>query len=172
MKGSAGCTRAWSSPSCSTARSTQRWCLRESSEVQDLRSFHHDCVRTLCRISMLHVGRYSTTNRELLGWLGLHTMDTYTLRGGSCSSWGMCGGWNGRGCQGTAHSAGAPVEGKWVGGRELTWGEGVEKALKRASHAFPSADDEPTLCAEHYPLSRSRWLLGGAARGGEHCRGF
>jgi hypothetical protein len=35
-----------------------------------------------------------------------------------------------------------------VGGRELTWGESVEKKLKRASHAFLSVDDESTLCAE------------------------
>jgi hypothetical protein len=32
-----------------------------------------------------------------------------------------------------AHSAWVPVEEKRVGGRELTWGEGVEKVLKRAS---------------------------------------
>ena len=41
-----------------------------------------------------------------------------------------------------------PVEETWVGGRELTWGESVEKKLKRASHAFLSADDESTLCAD------------------------
>jgi hypothetical protein len=29
-----------------------------------------------------------------------------------------------------------------------TWGEGVEKGPKRASQAPPSADNEPTLCAE------------------------
>ena len=55
---------------------SERWCLCES-EVQELRSFHHDCVRTMCRISMWHVERYSITNRELLGRLGLQTMDTY-----------------------------------------------------------------------------------------------
>jgi hypothetical protein len=50
-------------------------------------------------------------------------------------------------------------------------GEGGEEARERASHALPSVDDEPTLCAEaHHPLSHSRWLLGGAARGGEHRR--
>jgi hypothetical protein len=35
-------------------------------------------------------------------------------------------------------TARVPVEEKRVGGRELTWGEGVEEVLKRASHAFPS----------------------------------
>jgi hypothetical protein len=47
-----------------------------------------------------------------------------------------------------------PVEENRVGGRELTWGEGVEEVLKRASHAFPSVHvhDEPTLCAEALPL--------------------
>ena len=49
-------------------------------------------------------------------------------------------------------TAWVPVEETRVGGRELTWGEGVEKQLKRASHAFPSADDESTLCAEALPF--------------------
>jgi hypothetical protein len=50
-------------------------------------------------------------------------------------------------------TAWVPVEEKWVGGRELTWGEGVEKVLKRASHALPSVDDESTtLCAEAPPF--------------------
>jgi Ran GTPase-activating protein (RanGAP) involved in mRNA processing and transport len=44
-------------------------------------------------------------------------------------------------------TAWVPVEETWVGGRELTWGESVEKKLKRASHAFLSVDDESTLCA-------------------------
>jgi hypothetical protein len=39
-----------------------------------------------------------------------------------------------------------------VGGCELTWDEGVEEVLERASHALPSADDEPTLCAEALPF--------------------
>jgi hypothetical protein len=59
--------------------SSECWCLRES-EVQELQSFHHDCVRTMCRISMWHVEQHSITNRELLGRLGLQTMDTYLAR--------------------------------------------------------------------------------------------
>jgi hypothetical protein len=52
-------------------------------------------------------------------------------------------------------TAWVPVEETWVGGwggGELTWGESVEKKLKRASHAFLSGDDEPTLCAEALPF--------------------
>jgi hypothetical protein len=49
-------------------------------------------------------------------------------------------------------TAWVPVEEKRVGGHELTWGEGDEEVLKRASHALPSADDEPTLCAEALPF--------------------
>jgi hypothetical protein len=88
----------------------------------------------------------SITNRELLGRLGLHTMDTYLAR---------------RQLQWLGHvwrmdwprlprklfTVWVPVEEKRVGGRELTWDEGVEKVLKRASHAFPSADDEPSPSA-------------------------
>jgi hypothetical protein len=52
-----------------------------------------------------------------------------------------------------------------VGGRELTWGEGVEEVLvlKRASHAFPSAGDEPTLCAEAPPFVPQSLVVGGGA---------
>jgi hypothetical protein len=62
-------------------------------------------------------------------------------------------------------TAWVPVEGKWVGGRELTWGEGVEKVLKRASHAFPSADNEPTLCAEAPPFVTQSLVVGGRSSG-------
>jgi hypothetical protein len=59
--------------------SSECWCLRES-ELQELHSFHQDCVRTMCRISMWHVEQYSITNQELLDRLGLQTMDTYLAR--------------------------------------------------------------------------------------------
>jgi len=130
--------------------SSECWCLRES-ELQELHSFHQDCVRTMCRISMWHVEQYSITNQELLDRLGLQTMDTYLAR---------------RQLQWLGHvwrmdwtrlprkllTAWVPVEETWVGGRELTWGESVEKKLKRASHAFLSVDDESTLCAEALPF--------------------
>ena len=116
--------------SCSIAillYSSECWCLRES-EVQELRSSHHNCVCTMCRISMWHVERYSITNRELLGRLGLQTMDTHLAR---------------RQLQWLGHvwrmdwsrlprkllTAWVPVEEKRVGGRELTWGEGVDWSL-------------------------------------------
>jgi hypothetical protein len=62
-----------------------------------------------------------------------------------------------------AHSAGAG--GGEAGGHELTWGEGDEKALKRASHAFPSVDDEPTLCAEAPPFVPQSLVVGGSSSG-------
>jgi hypothetical protein len=133
--------------------------------VQELRSSHHDCVRTMCRISMWHVERYSIKPTEscLAGW-GYRPW-THTLRGGSCSGWGMCGGWTGRGCQGSClqRTAWVPVEEKRVGGRELTWGEGAEKVLKRASHALPSVDDKPTLCAEAPPFVLQSLVFGGSS---------
>jgi hypothetical protein len=68
-------------------------------------------------------------------------------------------------------TAWVPVEEKRGGGRELTWGEGVEKALKRASHAFPSVDDEPTLCAEAPPFVPQSLVVGGniSRRGALAC---
>jgi hypothetical protein len=64
-----------------------------------------------------------------------------------------------------AHSAGAPVEETRVAGRELTWGESAEEVLKRASHAFPSVDDEPTLCAEALPFVPQSLVVGGSSSG-------
>jgi hypothetical protein len=68
-------------------------------------------------------------------------------------------------------TAWVPVEEKRVGGRELTWGEGVEEVLKRVSHAFPSADDEPALCAEAPPFVPQSLVVGGniSRRGALAC---
>jgi hypothetical protein len=73
--------------------------------------------------------------RRQLQWLG---------RGG----WGL----DGTGLPRTLLTARGPGEETWGGGRELTWGESVEKKLKRASHAFLSVDDVSTLCAEALPF--------------------
>jgi hypothetical protein len=74
-----------------------------------------------------------------------------------------CGGWTGRGCQGSFSQR--------VGGRELTpWGEGVEEVLKRASRAFPSADDELTLCAEALPFVPQSLVVGGSSGRGALAR--
>jgi hypothetical protein len=51
-----------------------------------------------------------------------------------------------------------------------TWGEGVEKGPKRASQAPPSADNEPTLCAEApAPFVPQSLVVGGG--GGSSGRG-
>jgi hypothetical protein len=68
-------------------------------------------------------------------------------------------------------TAWVPVEEKRVGGRELTWDEGAEKALKRASHVFPSVDDEPTLCAEAPPFVPQSLVVGGTEELGERSTG-
>jgi hypothetical protein len=52
-----------------------------------------------------------------------------------------------------------------LGGRELTWGEGVEEVLKRASHAFPSAGNGPRA---YYSLSLVSLSL---CRGAALCLG-
>jgi hypothetical protein len=104
----------------------------------------------------------------LVGWG--YIPRTHTLRGGSCSGWGMCGGWTGRGCQGSCSQRGcrwrrSGWEGVSSSRGELTWGEGVEKVLKCASHALPSADDESTLCAEALPFVPQSLVVGGNSSG-------
>ena len=59
--------------------SSECWSLREE-ELRLLRTFHRDCVRTMCRVSMWHVEQYRITTEQLLGRIGLESMDTYFAR--------------------------------------------------------------------------------------------
>ena len=119
---------------------------------QELRSFHHNCVRAMCRISMWHVScgmsQYSITNRELLGRLGLHhTMDTHLAATAAAPwlqwlghAWRM--GWSR--LPRKLLTAWVPLEEKRVGGRELTclgrgrrWGS--EACVTRVSKCWRRA---------------------------------
>jgi hypothetical protein len=52
-----------------------------SSELQELHSFHQDCVRTMCRISMWHVERYNITSLVVcLGHLHALVLSGQTVR--------------------------------------------------------------------------------------------
>ena len=55
------------------------WSLREDL-LNRLRSFHHRCVRTMCRINIAHTLRHHITTESLLKRLGIESLDTYYHR--------------------------------------------------------------------------------------------
>jgi hypothetical protein len=55
---------------------SETWALREDLS-QRLRSFHHRCVRTMCRITMAHTIRCKIKTSSLLERLGIQTVETY-----------------------------------------------------------------------------------------------
>ena len=42
-----------------------------------LRSFHHRCVRTMCRINIAHTIRHHISTSSLLARLGIEPLETY-----------------------------------------------------------------------------------------------
>ena len=58
---------------------SETWCLTE--KLYDLlRLFHRRCVRTMCRINLLHVRKHRITTESLLTRLGLKSIDCYVTR--------------------------------------------------------------------------------------------
>jgi hypothetical protein len=55
---------------------SETWALREDLS-QRLRSFHHRCARTMCRITMAHTIRCKIRTSSLLERLGIQTVETY-----------------------------------------------------------------------------------------------
>jgi hypothetical protein len=55
------------------------WCLREDL-LGRLRSFHHRCVRTMCRINMAHTIRHHISSNSLFARLGIEPLDNYYHR--------------------------------------------------------------------------------------------
>ena len=55
------------------------WSLREDL-LSRLRSFHHRCVRTMCRISIAHTIRHHISTSSLLARLGIEPLETYYHR--------------------------------------------------------------------------------------------
>jgi hypothetical protein len=123
------------------------------------------CPHNVSHFDVACAERYSITNRELLGRLGLQTTDTYLAR--QQLQWlGHVWRMDWSRLPRKLLTAWVPVEEKWVGGCELTWGEGVEEVLKRASHAFPSVDDgEPTLRRGTTLFVPQSLVVGGSSSG-------
>ena len=55
------------------------WSLREDL-LSRLRSFHHRCVRTMCRINIAHTIRHHISTSSLLARLGIEPLETYYHR--------------------------------------------------------------------------------------------
>ena len=104
------------------------WCLREDL-LNRLRSFHHRCVRTMCRISIAHTIRHRISSTSLLNRLGIEPIDTYYYR---------------RILRWAGHVARMPMERSvrklltgWVantrplGCPSMTWGRTLKKSLQK-----------------------------------------
>ena len=102
------------------------WCLREHL-LNRLRSFHHRCVRTMCRISIAHTIRHRISSTSLFNRLGIESIETYYHR---------------RILRWAGHVARMPMERSvrklltgWVanprplGCPSMTWGRTLKKAL-------------------------------------------
>ena len=55
------------------------WCLKENL-LHRLRSFHHRCVRTMCRINIAHTIRHHISSSSLFARLGIEPLDSYYQR--------------------------------------------------------------------------------------------
>ena len=55
------------------------WSLREDL-LSRLRSFHHRCVRTMCRINIAHTIRHHISTSSLFARLGIEPLETYYHR--------------------------------------------------------------------------------------------
>lgn len=58
---------------------SETWALREDL-AQRLRSFHHRCARTMCRVTMAHTIRCKIKTSSLLERLGIQTVENYYHR--------------------------------------------------------------------------------------------
>lgn len=58
---------------------SETWSLTEKLKIR-LRSFHHRCVRAMCRINLWHTQQYHISENELETRLGLKSLDTYLMQ--------------------------------------------------------------------------------------------
>ena len=106
------------------------WCLTEDL-FHRLRSFHHRCARTMCRINIAHTIRHHISSESLFGRLDIESLDTYYHR---------------RLLRWAGHIARMPLSRAprmfltgWVansrpiGCPQMTWGRTLKKALQRNS---------------------------------------
>ena len=58
---------------------SESWCLTEKLYNQ-LRTFHHRCIRAMCRVTRKHTRIHRISTRELLRRTGLSAIDVYVTR--------------------------------------------------------------------------------------------
>ena len=132
------------------------WCLKENL-LHRLRSFHHRCVRTMCRINIAHTIRHHISSSSLFARLGIEPLDSYYQR---------------RLLRWAGHVSRMPIDRLprmlltgWVanprpiGCPQMTWGRTLKKALL--------CKDLPTEFAEWSKLAadRAKWrqICGGTS---------
>ena len=109
------------------------WCMREDL-FDRLRSFHHRCVRSMCRITMAHTMRHRISSDSLFKRLEIESLDTYYYR--------RLLRWAGHVARMAFTRAPRKLLTGWVsnprpvGCPQMTWGRTLKKAL--ASSGIPS----------------------------------
>jgi len=109
------------------------WCMREDL-FDRLRSFHHRCVRSMCRITMAHTVRHRISSDSLFKRLDIESLDTYYYR--------RLLRWAGHVARMPFTRAPRKLLTGWVsnprpvGCPQMTWGRTLKKAL--ASSGIPS----------------------------------
>lgn len=133
------------------------WCLREDL-LGRLRSFHHRCVRTMCRVNMAHTIRHHISSNSLFARLGIEPLETYYHR--------RLLRWAGHVSRMPPNRLPRMLLTGWVanprplGCPQMTWGRTLKKALR--------SKDLPTEFVEWCKLAadRDRWRLvcGGSSK--------
>ena len=106
------------------------WCLKEDL-FHRLRSFHHRCARTMCRINIAHTIRHHISSESLFGRLAIESLDTYYHR--------RLLRWAGHIARMPLNRAPRMLLTGWVansrptGCPQMTWGRTLKKALQRNS---------------------------------------
>ena len=133
------------------------WCLREDL-LSRLQSFHHRCVRVMCRINISHTIRHHISSKSLFVRLGIEPIETYYHR---------------RLLRWAGHVSRMPLNRLprmlltgWVanprslGSPQMTWGRTLKKALSR--NGLPTDFGDWQQIAS----DRDRWrlLCGGTLR--------
>ena len=106
------------------------WCLTEKSFNQ-LRKFHARCTRAMCRVNLLHTREHRISTAELLGRIGLNTIDSIVTRNQLR--------WAGHVMRMGSERLPRKMITSWVcnprprGAPEFTYGRGLYKALKKTN---------------------------------------
>jgi len=106
------------------------WCLKENL-LQQLRLFHHTCIRAMCRVNLAHTFKHRITTVELMERLNLKSIDSYVTKRQLT--------WAGHVARMEFDRLPRKLLSSWVtnkrliGCPEFTYGRGLFKALNKAT---------------------------------------